>query len=183
MKKEKMNIKIRSLQANRIYQVQNGYKYRYGNQIRDCRLEWNDAMLNDSLFLRYMRKHGMRIEKNGSSLDFIVLKFDYSVLSYCEQELYYGYNDGEQEENAEVNTEDLLSGIKDSVSAKELRQMYYTQGCTITWHKYNKKTGDIIHGADETITYRMLMRSPGKAKKGDCVFVREKLFLQSQGII
>ena len=175
MKKEKMNIKIRSLQANRIYQVQNGYKYRYGNQIRDCRLEWNDAMLNDSLFLRYMRKHGMRIEKNGSSLDFIVLKFDYSVLSYCEQELYYGYNDGEQEENAEVNTEDLLSGIKDSVSAKELRQMYYTQGCTITWHKYNKKTGDIIHGADETITYRMLMRSPGKAKKGDCVFVREEL--------
>lgn len=175
MKKEKMNIKIRSLQANRIYQVQNGYKYRYGNQIRDCRLEWNDAMLNDSLFLRYMRKHGMRIEKNGSSLDFIVLKFDYSVLSYCEQELYYGYNDGEQEENAEVNTEDLLSGIKDSVSAKELRQIYYTQGCTITWHKYDRKTGDIIHGADETITYRMLMRSPGKAKKGDCVFVREEL--------
>lgn len=170
-----MNIKIRSLQANRIYQVQNGYKYRYGNQIRDCRLEWNDAMLNDSLFLRYMRKHGMRIEKNGSSLDFIVLKFDYSVLSYCEQELYYGYNDGEQEENAEVNTEDLLSGIKDSVSAKELRQIYYTQGCTITWHKYDRKTGDIIHGADETITYRMLMRSPGKAKKGDCVFVREEL--------
>lgn len=175
MKKEKMNVKIRSLQANRIYQVQNGYKYKYGDQIKDCRLEWNDAMLNDSLFLRYMRKHGMRIEKNGSSLDFIVLKFDYSVLSYCEQELYYGYNDGEQEENAEVNTEDLLSGIKDSVSAKELRQMYYTQGCTITWHKYNKKTGDIIHGADETITYRMLMRSPGKAKKGDCVFVREEL--------
>lgn len=170
-----MNIKIRSLQANRIYQVQNGYKYRYEDQIRDCRLEWNDAMLNDSLFLRYMCKHGMRIEKNGSSLDFIVLKFDYSVLSYCEQELYYGYNDGEQEENAEVNTEDLLSGIRDSVSAKELRQMYYTQGCTITWHKYNKKTGDIIHGADETITYRMLMRSPGKAKKGDCVFVREEL--------
>lgn len=175
MKKEKMNIKIRSLQANRIYQVQNGYKYRYGNQIRDCRLEWNDAMLNDSLFLRYMKKHGMKIKKDGSSLDFIVLKFDYSVLSYCERELYYGYNDGEQEENAEVNTEDLLSGIKDSVSAKELRQMYYTQGCTITWHKYNKKTGDIIHGADETITYRMLMRSPGKAKKGDCVFVREEL--------
>lgn len=175
MKKEKMNIKIRSLQANRIYQVQNGYKYRYGNQIRDCRLEWNDAMLNDSLFLRYMCKHGMKIKKDGSSLDFIVLKFDYSVLSYCEQELYYGYNGGEQEENAEVNTEDLLSGIKDSVSAKELRQMYYTQGCTITWHKYNKKTGDIIHGADETITYRMLMRSPGKAKKGDCVFVREEL--------
>lgn len=175
MKKEKMNIKIRSLQANRIYQVQNGYKYRYGNQIRDCRLEWNDAMLNDSLFLRYMKKHGMKIKKDGSSLDFIVMKFDYSVLSYCERELYYGYNDGEQEENTEVNAEDLLSGIKDSVSAKELRQIYYTQGCTITWHKYDRKTGDIIHGADETITYRMLMRSPGKAKKGDCVFVREEL--------
>lgn len=170
-----MNIKIRSLQANRIYQVQNGYKYRYGNQIRDCRLEWNDAMLNDSLFLRYMKKHGMKIKKDGSSLDFIVMKFDYSVLSYCERELYYGYNDGEQEENTEVNAEDLLSGIKDSVSAKELRQIYYTQGCTITWHKYDRKTGDIIHGADETITYRMLMRSPGKAKKGDCVFVREEL--------
>ena len=45
-------------------------------------------MLNDSLFLRYMKKHGMKIKKDGSSLDFIVLKFDYSVLSYCEQELY-----------------------------------------------------------------------------------------------
>ena len=178
-----MNVKIRSLQANRIYQVQNGYKYKYGDQIKDCRLEWNDAMLNDSLFLRYMKKHGMKIKKDGSSLDFIVLKFDYSVLSYCEQELYYGYNDGEQEENAEVNTEDLLSGIKDSVSAKELRQMYYTQGCTITWHKYNKKTGDIIHGADETITYRMLMRSPGKAKKGDCVFVREELVTIARGYL
>ena len=167
MKKEKMNIKIRSLQANRIYQVQNKYKYKYGNQIRECRLEWNDAMLNDSLFLKYMRKHGMRIGKDGSSLDFIVLKFDYSVLSYCEQELY-------QDQNIEINM-DVLSDIKDSISAKELRQIYYKDGCTITWHKYDSKTGNIINGADEVITYQMLMRSPGKAKKGDCIFIRQEL--------
>lgn len=55
-------------------------------------------------------------------------------------------------------------GIKGGMSAKELRDYYYENGATVTWNLYEKP----IH-------YKMLMRSTGKAKCGDCIFIRENL--------
>ena len=56
-------------------------------------------------------------------------------------------------------------GVKGGMSAAELRDFYYENGATVTW-KYSNSDGNI--------SYKMLMRSPGKAKEGDCIFIREK---------
>ena len=44
----------------------------------------------------------------------------------------------------------------------------------ITWRTYNKD-GQPIPGKDKKITYNMLYRSTGKAKEGQCVFVKNEL--------
>lgn len=55
---------------------------------------------------------------------------------------------------------------------RELREEYYKHGITIPWPIYDKN-GNKIGTTD--IHYKMLMRSPGKAKKGQCIFVMDKL--------
>ena len=118
--------------------------------------EWTDfekiytkeAVLNDSLFLRFMQKS---IVRSGSDFckDFIVVKFRYPAK----------YMIGEEEF---------------SISAHDLRKYYYENGVTFS---SEKKTGKKKKQEDaESIHYKMLYRSPGKAKKGECIFIRESLF-------
>lgn len=118
--------------------------------------EWTDfekiytkeAVLNDSLFLRFMQKS---IVRSGSNFckDFIVVKFRYPAK----------YMIGEEEF---------------SISAHDLRTHYYENGVTFL---SKKKTGKKKKQEDtEPIHYKMLYRSPGKAKKGECIFIRESLF-------
>lgn len=168
--KEDCTFKIRSVQANRIYQVNNGYKYDKNSKkeiqekdIQDCILTWRNAVINDSIFSRYMLKHGVRVSKKESK-DLISMKFEYSVPGYNKKELHCAEND-----------KCSLDGLQNAVSAKELRERYYTDGVNITWHKYDKATGIPIVEADEKICYKMLMRSPGKAKKGECIFIKDTL--------
>lgn len=140
-------IRIKSIQANRVYQVNNGYTYKDSKgKIHDGKLTFGEAVINDGIFLQYMMKHGMKV-KQGSSQDFIVLKFKYNVPADDDHE--------------------------DEISTSELRKMYYENGCEITYHTYDKKTGEII--SSKIIKYRMLYRTPGKAKEGSCVFTNEKL--------
>ena len=145
--KANSTIRIKSIQANRVYQVNNGYTYKDSKgKIHDCKLTFGEAVINDGIFLQYMREHGVKV-KNGSSQDFIVLKFKYNVLADDDHE--------------------------DEISTSELRKMYYENGCEITYHTYDKKTGEVI--SSKTIKYGMLYRTPGKAKEGSCVFINEKL--------
>lgn len=122
--------------------------------------EWTDfekiytkeAVLNDSLFLRFMQKS---IVRSGSNFckDFIVVKFRYPAK----------YMIGEEEF---------------SISAHDLRTHYYENGVTFL---SEKKTGKKKKQEDtESIHYKMLYRSPGKAKKGECIFIRENLFHKSR---
>lgn len=130
-----------------MYQVNNGYTYKDSKgKVRDCKLTFGEAVINDGIFLQYMMKHGMKV-KQGSSQDFIVLKFKFNVQADDEHE--------------------------DEVSTSELRKMYYENGCEITYNTYDKKTGEVI--SSKTIKYGMLYRTPGKAKEGSCVFINEKL--------
>lgn len=51
-------IRIKSIEANRVYQVNNGYTYTDGKgKIRDCKLTFGEAVINDGIFLQYMRQH------------------------------------------------------------------------------------------------------------------------------
>lgn len=59
-----------------------------------------------------------------------------------------------------------------TVDKHELRDWYYKNGVTYTFEKKNKN-GEIVER--HTIHYKMLMRSPGKAKNGECIFIQEDL--------
>lgn len=128
--KRDLTIKIRSVQANSLYTVNN-----YVEDETDCKkpyLDLGEAVINDSLFSDYMLCHGVTINSRGVSKDLIVMKFDFRV--------------------------------KGGMSAKKLREYYYKNGATVTWNVY-----------ENPIHYKMLMRSSGKAKEGDCIFIRENL--------
>lgn len=132
-------IKIRSIQANSLYLL-NNYVETENKEDKKPRLDCGIAVINDSLFADYMKHHAVAVNKKGRSKDFIVLKFDY--------------------------------GVKNGMSAKKLREYYYENGASVPWDIYNK---DGVVVDTKTIHYKMLMRSTGKAKEGDCIFIRENL--------
>lgn len=134
-------INIKSVQANSLYYVNNG--------VKNIRLDKGKVVINNSLFLEYMRKHGVTVKKNGSSLDFVVMKYNY----------------GTKEKT--INGETIPK-----MSSKKLREYYYENGATIPWEKRDKDDNVVD---SKNITYKMLMRSPGKAKEGECIFIKEDL--------
>ena len=136
---------IRSVQAADIYKDNNS-----SASDEQKRLRYRKAVMNNSIFTRYARKHGIRIDHNNLCSDFIILRFDYDVL-----------------DNKNGTYHNLCS-------AKTLRERYYRDGVTVTWRQYDKDGSEII-GKRETIKYLMLMRSAGKAKAGQCIFVRDSL--------
>lgn len=120
-------IKIRSIEANSLYAVNN---YEEDNTRIDSRkpyLDLGEAVINKSLFSEYMVHHGANVDRHGRSFDFILMKFNY--------------------------------GLKNVMSAGELREYYYKNGASVTWKFY-----------DKTIKYKMLMRSTGMAKRRGLYF-------------
>lgn len=149
MSKESKSINIISIQADNLYCSNNQIPVKMGNGEEVIPyLKKGKAVLNDSIFLRYMKKHGVVVNRHGFSKDFIVMKFSYA--------------------------------IDNIMTKKELRDYYYINGATIDWTATDKR-GNIT--SNEKITYRMLMRSPDKAKKGSCVFIREKLLQTARNFI
>lgn len=152
-------IKVRSVQAASVYRVAHGYKFlvkdkssiseKYVNSFVD----YKSAVINRSMFSAYLLKHGVTLSKKGNSLDLILMKFDYGV-------------------DADGSTGD---DSRPSVSANELRKYFYENNATITWVTFDKNKKEVPE-LTKTITYKMLCRNPGKAKKGECFFIREELY-------
>lgn len=146
-------IYIESMEASHIYI--NGFveskdknvEYKMGQKwIEFKQIKTRKAVLNDSLFLRYMKTS---LTRNIGDIcrDFIVVKFNYNT----------DYRIGENEEK---------------IDKHELRKLFYVNGVTYTYEKKNNK-GEIVD--KHPIHYKMLYRSPGKAKNGECVFIRDNL--------
>lgn len=157
-------IKIRSIQAASLYRVNNNYKfvlklknkdgsYNGLKEYKKAILDYGNAVINDSLFTKYIRKHGVVVNKYNKSLDLLMMKFDWGV-------------DEDDSNRAES---------KQAMSIQQLRDYYYENGATVTWKTYDSKTGKEIEGKEKTITYKMLFRNPGKAKEGQCLFIKEDL--------
>lgn len=138
--KSAQSIKIKSIQANSLYAVNNYVEDENRINSKKPYLDLGEAVINNSLFSEYMMHHAVAVNKEGRSRDFIVMKFDY--------------------------------GVKGGMSVNELRDYYYKNGATVIWPVYDKE-GNIVK--DKSIHYKMLMRSTGKAKEGDCIFIRENL--------
>ncbi len=138
--KKVKKIKIKSIQANSLYSVNNYVGKGDGADDRKPRLDLGEAAINNCLFSEYMMRHAVSVNKKGGSRDFIVMKFDY--------------------------------GVKGGMSADELRDYYYENGAAVTWLDYDRE-GNAVNG--KSVHYKMLMRSTGRAKEGDCIFIRENL--------
>ena len=63
------------------------------------------------------------------------------------------------------------------LTKEELREELYKNGISITYE--NKNRNGVIKKV-ETIHYKMLYRSTGKAKKGSCMFIRDKLYKRTK---
>lgn len=157
-------LKIKNFQAASIYEYQNGLRNR---------LDQTDAMLTNSLFLDFLKENGLKIWKEESTRDVICLAFDYGTDDYDK-----AVDKLSKIENEELRKQLLenLENNKDKcvrITKQELRTMYYEDGVTITYNTYNK-SGKLIKS--ENIHYKMLYRTPGKAKKGTCMFINAKLY-------
>mgnify|MGYP003310279869 CR=1 FL=1 len=113
-------IDIRSIQADSIYRVNNGYE----NAFLDC----GKAVIPYSLFSEYMKKHGMTInkskrKKNGWTSDFIVMKYDYKV-----------------------KAQTIGDKTFKEMSSGELRSYFYTKGAFVPRQRIATRSGEIIKG-------------------------------------
>lgn len=151
---KKLNpIYVEAMEASHIYindcaeKADKKAEYKIGNKwVEFNGISTRKAVLTDSLFLRYMNSSIVR-DSMDNCKDFVVVKFTY-------------------------NAEYRMDRIEGKADKHDLRTLYYKNGVDYTFEKKNKK-GDVAD--THTIHYKMLMRSPGKAKKGECVFIRENL--------
>lgn len=146
-------IYIESIEANHIYingcaeKTDKRIEYKIGSSWFEFqKIRTRKAVLNDSLFLRYMSNKIIRYSGDFCR-DFIVVKFNY-------------------------NAEYRIDSTEEKVTKHDLRKMFYKNGVTYTFEKKNRE-GEIVERIP--VHFKMLMRSTGKAKEGECVFIRDSL--------
>lgn len=186
----KYGLKIKNYEAGSLYGKELG--------IRD-NLDSTDAMLTNSLFSDYLISIGLNVWKEESTRDMICLDFNYGTRSYEEEikTLTKRIKDtetdclkgkiSEEEKNQKIARLHMLLIVADEnkekfvkVSKDQIRTEYYVNGVSICYQTHNKK-GEVIR--EETIHYKMLYRTPGKAKKGSCMFINEALYEQARDFL
>lgn len=186
----KYGLKIKNYEAGSLYGKELG--------IRD-NLDSTDAMLTNSLFSDYLISIGLNVWKEESTRDVICLDFNYGTRSY-EEEIktltkrikdtetdYLKGKISEEEKNQKIERLHMLLTVADEnkekfvkVSKDQIRTEYYVNGVSICYQTHNKK-GEVIR--EETIHYKMLYRTPGKAKKGSCMFINETLYEKARDFL
>lgn len=154
-------------------------------------------MLVNSLFLDFLLENGLNVWKDGSTRDVICLEFNYGTRSYEDEIAHLKKNAKKflsDYKKAELNNDKYLlnkaqnnrnrtnelientyknKALYQKRTTQEIRRICYIEGVNVTYNTFNK-SGEIIK--TETIHYRMLYRSTGKAKKGTCTFIRDELY-------
>lgn len=173
--------------------------FEYNNGVRD-HYEYTDAMFVNSLFKDFLMENRLSVWKEESTRDIICLEFNYGSRSYREEmnhlykvamqameeyqraKLHHDLFLIEKAYNKRKKVIELIQTAhrnKDkyiSLTNEELRMKYYLEGVNVTYTSY-KKNG--TERKRETIHYKMLYRSTGKAKKGSCMFIRDYLYKKS----
>lgn len=135
--------------------------------------------------------------KDESTRDIICLEFNFGTRSYRKEldhlhsTAYSAWNEYrlanirsdkylmEKKYNKRKKIADLLELAYDNKNSyiayakEEVRNIYYNDGVTV---EYVKKDKDGNIKKSETIHYKMLYRSTGKAKKGSCMFITDKYY-------
>ena len=161
-------------------------------------------MFTNSLFSKYLTHNGLKIWKSESTRDIICLEFNYGSRSFEEEishlkkiavsaRLEYKlaksngnplviqkkYNKRKKISSlyifASNNREKYVKHTKE-----EIRTLFYNQGVDVEYIT-RRKNGNIIKS--EKIHYKMLYRSTGKAKKGSCMFIRDRLYNKAKNFL
>lgn len=165
-------LKIKNIEAGTLYEYNLGLRNRYS---------YVDAMFTNSLFKDFLEKNGLNVWKGESTRDIICLEFNFGTRSYEEQILHLEKLLEEEKDNPEKiaklltlkRTTELNKDKYIKRSADEIRTEYYVNGVDVRYITRDK-AGEIKK--EETIHYKMLYRTTGKAKKGSCMFINEKLY-------
>lgn len=163
----------------RILNYQAGALYAYNNGARQ-RIDYTKAMLSNSLFLDFLVENGLKTYKETYTRDIIGISFDYGSRSYDEEVKHLNslIEDTESEDRKDKLREFIkfADENKDKFikkSKEEIREIFYQNGVDVTYIT-TKKNGEIKK--KDVVHYKMLFRSTGKAKKGSCMFIRDKLY-------
>lgn len=181
-------LKIKNIEAATLYEYNKGLRDHY---------EYKDAMFVNSLFKDFMCANKLKIWNDESTRDLVCLEFNFGTRSY-EDEIKHirkiAKNARLEYKKAKSSNSKKMIDIQENkkhkimelynfankhkdeyiqLSADKIRNEFYTNGVDIEYIK-RKRSGEIIKR--ETIHYKMLYRSPGKAKKGTCMFIRDKLY-------
>ena len=167
-------LKIKNYEAGSIYE--------YGLGVRDY-YESKDAMLTNSLFLDFLLENGLNTYKDKSTRDVICIEFGYGGSSYKHQVSKLAKKMDEANKSGDAKKIELLEFAQSKIeerkdkyvkrSKQEIREDFYVNGVDIEYVSKNSN-GEILK--QEIIHYKMLYRTPGKAKKGSCMFINEKLY-------
>ena len=179
--------KIKNYEANSIYSYNLGISKYYKTK---------DAMLTNSLFSEVLIELGLNIYKGESTRDIICIEFDKTkgVRDYVDEMTHWDrfeakvvankgdvYSEKQQKElieycakmreNAEANKDKFVK-----IDGDQIREEFYTNGVDIYYPIWEGrgKTSRIVDY--DRIHYISLYRTPGKAKKGSCMFIREELY-------
>lgn len=153
-------------------------------------------MFVNSLFKDYACDNGLKDWRGESTRDLICLEFNFGTRSF-EEEIAHIRKIAKNarieykkacslknqtyiatQTNKRKKIMELYSFAKQhesqyqKLSADVIRDYFYQNGADVEYIT-RKKNGEIIKS--ETIHYLMLYRSTGKAKKGTCMFIRDKL--------
>lgn len=183
----KYGYKIHNYAAGSIYEKMTGVR-----EIYDCK----DAMLTNSLFLDYIKTlPDFEAINDESTRDIICIEFNYGSRTY-EQEKKHLEKLIKETELDTKRTEDkkaarlerlheLLDSCEtnkdkyDKKSAAEIRKIFYNEGVTIEYKHVNKFKKETF----TYINYKMLYRTPGKAKKGSCMFIKDSLYEKARNFL
>ena len=165
-------LKIKNYGAGSIYGYNLGIRTRYDTK---------DAMLTNSLFLDFLLENGLTTWKDKMTRDVICIEFGYGTKTYTEEINRINKKITEYEQTG-IDTTRLLE-VKEQIninkdkykrmSMQDIRKEFYINGVDIEYPVY-KRDGSVKNV--ERIHYKMLYRTPGKAKKGSCMFINETLY-------
>lgn len=181
-------IKIKNIEAATLYEYNKGLRDHY---------EYKDAMFVNSLFKDFMCENKLKIWNGESTRDLICLEFNFGTRSYEDEiqhirkiaknariEYKKAVSSGSKKLiDVQKNKKKKIMSLYNfavqhkteyfSLSADDIRKEFYNNGVNVEYIT-RKKNRDIIKS--EIIHYKMLYRSSGKAKKGTCMFIKDKLY-------
>lgn len=181
-------LKIKNIEASTLFEYNIGVRDHY---------EYKDAMFSNSLFKDFLIDNGLKVWNEESTRDIICLEFNFGSRSYLQEMEHLSKiaNSAQKEHRKAIIKNDkylieksrnkiekiselLIAARKNKtkyepLSKEELRKKIYNEGINVEYIS-KKRNGEIRKR--ETIHYKMLYRSTGKAKKGSCMFIRDKLY-------